>query len=293
MPNLGYTFVKWEGEGISDQNSSLSLILKKDSNLTAYFELEKHQLSLSKTLGGTTSGTGLYDHGTVVQIIATPDEGFRFKEWTGEGISGISTPIFYVEVEKDKNLTATFEKEMFELKTTSNTGGSVEGAGIFEFGETVTVKAIPETGYKFVSWNGLEGKTEAESSIIMENNLTVDAVFQKITLSSLSSAKSIGSNWFEHWFGYFYENASGWAYHTEFGWIYLDIQNDESIWFWSENFSWLWVNESTRNQGLYWMEMEDGWIYFPLVTPTNKIYYGYNSEEWIVKTVSSHTPIQF
>ena len=145
----------------------------------------------------------------------------------------------------------------------------------------MTVLAISDAGFKFVSWNGLEGNASAESSVFMDDNKTIEAVFKKITLASSSSAKSLGSNWFEHWFGYFYEDSSGWAYHTEFGWIYLAVQNDGSIWFWTENFSWLWVDESTRGKNLYWKEDEKSWVYFPLINPSNKIYFSYNNQQWI------------
>ena len=50
---------------------------------------------------------------------------------------------------------------------------------------------------------------------------------------------------------------------------------------WSENFSWLWVDESTRDQNLYWKEDEKSWVYFPLINPSNKIYYSYNNQQWL------------
>jgi hypothetical protein len=280
-PNIGYSFVEWVGEDFTDRNSTLALTLNNDSNLSAIFELKKYSLTLFETTGGKTSGSGTYDHGTTAKITALPDDGFRFKEWLGNGISDPYSQATLIEIEGDKNFTASFERKKHQLIVSATTGGIATGSGNFDYGETVTVLAISDAGFKFVSWNGLEGNASAESSVFMDDNKTVEAIFEKITLSSSSSTVSLGSNWFEHWFGYFYEDPSGWAYHTEFGWIYLAVQNDGSIWFWTENFSWLWVDESTRGKNLYWKEDEKSWVYFPLINPSNKIYFSYNNQQWI------------
>ena len=120
----------------------------------------------------------------------------------------------------------------------------------------------------------------------LEDKKTIEAVFEKISLSSSTSSKNLGSNWFEHWFGYFYEYQNGWSYHSEFGWIYPSVQDDGSIWFWSENFSWLWVEESTRSKGLYWKADATSWIYFPDIHPSNQIFFHYKNQEWIKQTTS-------
>ena len=64
------------------------------------------------------------------------------------------------------------------------------------------------------------------------------------------------------------------------------VQDDGSIWFWSENFSWLWVEELTRSKGLYWKEDERSWIYFPHIYPSNQIFFHYNNQEWIKKSTT-------
>ena len=280
-PNIGYSFVQWVGKDFIEHNSTLALTLKNDSNLTAIFELKKHNLTLSNTTGGETSGSGIYEHGTIAQIDAVPEKGFRFIEWVGEGVTNYSSPSNFVKIEDDKNLTALFEKQMLQLKVLTTTGGTVYGSGNFEYGEKITVKAFPHEGYEFDYWIGLDTNGSSEISLILNENKTIEAVFKKITLASSLSVKSLGANWFEHWFGYFYEDSSGWAYHSEFGWIYLVVQNDGSIWFWTENFSWLWVNESTRGKYLYWKEDEKNWIYFSLISPSNKIYYSYSNQQWL------------
>ena len=285
-PSDGYNFVNWSGDGFSDQNSSIYLTLNTDVNLTANFELKKYQLITSESIGGTILGSGFYEHGTTAQIIASPEEGYIFKEWIGLGITDLNSSSIFIKVENDNNFTALFERKKFEINASLSTGGTVTGAGNFEYGELVTVKAIPDSGYRFISWLGLEGMIGSEVSFVIESNKTIEAVFEKISLASFSSSRNLGSNWFEHWFGYFYENQNDWSYHSEFGWIYPSVQIDGSIWFWSENFSWLWVDEATRSKGLYWKEDEGSWIYFPDIHPSNQIFFHYNNQEWIKKSTS-------
>ena len=47
-----------------------------------------YQLTISSTGGGSVTvpgeGTRSYDAGTVVELLATPDEGYEFRGWTGD-----------------------------------------------------------------------------------------------------------------------------------------------------------------------------------------------------------------
>jgi len=48
----------------------------------------RHSLSISSTEGGSVTEPGegafpLYSEGRVVDLVATPDSGYRFVEWTG------------------------------------------------------------------------------------------------------------------------------------------------------------------------------------------------------------------
>ena len=49
----------------------------------------RHSLSISSTEGGSVTEPGegtfpLYSEGRVVDLVATPDAGYRFVEWTGD-----------------------------------------------------------------------------------------------------------------------------------------------------------------------------------------------------------------
>jgi hypothetical protein len=54
-----------------------------------------YQLAVSSASGGSvaTPGTGTfaYEAGIVVQLVATPDEGYEFRSWTGD-TGGVANP---------------------------------------------------------------------------------------------------------------------------------------------------------------------------------------------------------
>ena len=62
--------------------------------------------------------------------------------------------------------------------------GSVEGAGEYKEGTSVTIKAVPETGYVFKRWS--DGDTNAERTFTIGENMDLTALFaEKATYSAL------------------------------------------------------------------------------------------------------------
>jgi hypothetical protein len=76
-----------------------------------------YQLAISSGSGGnvTTPGEGTfpYDAGTVVPVVATPDDGYQFGSWTGD-IANIADPnaaSTTVTMNGDYAIVANFEAE--------------------------------------------------------------------------------------------------------------------------------------------------------------------------------------
>jgi hypothetical protein len=89
-PDSGYRFVKWLGDlaSIADVNSATTTISVTRGNyhITAMFERIapiKYNLIISSTAGGSVAvpGEGLstYDMGAVVDLVASPDDGYEFQ----------------------------------------------------------------------------------------------------------------------------------------------------------------------------------------------------------------------
>jgi murein endopeptidase len=54
----------------------------------------------------------------------------------------------------DVTISANFTPKSYQVTTQSvpSAGGNTTGAGIYSFGQNVTVNAIPSTGYQFLNW---------------------------------------------------------------------------------------------------------------------------------------------
>jgi hypothetical protein len=84
---------------------------------TACDGADTYQLTISSTSGGnvTIPGEGIstYDAGMVVQLVATPDDGYQFHLWTGdiEHITNPNAASTTITMNGNYSLTASFEIE--------------------------------------------------------------------------------------------------------------------------------------------------------------------------------------
>ena len=69
-------------------------------------------------------------------------------------------------------------KKTLAIMVTPSEGGSVTGAGIYDAGTEVSVKAIPNEGYEFVDWD--DGETFASRTVTMDNDMTLTATFKAV-----------------------------------------------------------------------------------------------------------------
>lgn len=75
-------------------------------------------------------------------------------------------------------LRITYTLKSYTLTVTSNAGGTVSGGGTYESGKAVTIKATPNSGYRFLRWS--DGNTNATRTVTVTANATYTAVFEQI-----------------------------------------------------------------------------------------------------------------
>ena len=131
--------------------------------------------------GGNVEGYGSYNCGEIATIRAIPNECYLFIHWTENGEVFTENPYIF-EVGKNRNLVAHFEIAKYEitLRADPPTGGYLTGAGIYDCGNTVTVKATPDIVYYFEKWTTEDGtwvSDDAEYDFILTNNTSLVAHF--------------------------------------------------------------------------------------------------------------------
>ncbi len=165
--SVDYKFTGWLGD-ISSNESQLVVVMDKNYDLQANFSLiGKYSINMS-VLSGLSSGTvtldpdsNSYNSGTVVSLIASPKEGWKFSGWEGDDnqLTGIENPLEITVGQTDINGAATFSKipitiELSTLPDLENPGNPQPGKTEYFWGDTIALSANPNTtdGWIFEHW---------------------------------------------------------------------------------------------------------------------------------------------
>jgi hypothetical protein len=149
-------------------------------------------LTISSTAGGSviTPGEGefTYKDGTLVDLVAEPEEGYHFINWTGNvttiaNVNGAETTI---TMDGHYEIIANFIAQYY-LTIDSTDGGVVTapGEGTFTYDPDMVVElvATPDVGYRFINWTGdaytIADVDATETTIIMEGDYEVTANFEE------------------------------------------------------------------------------------------------------------------
>ncbi len=195
-PATGYTFENWtESDIIVSTDSAYSFNAESDRDLVANFSLNNYIIvAISNPVeGGIISGTGAFDHGDQVELIATPATGYTFENWTESDIVVSSDSAYSFNAESDRDLIANFSLNNYIIVAISNPveGGIISGTGAFDHGDQVELIATPATGYTFVNWteSGLEVSSDSAYSFNAESDrdLVANFSFNNYLIAAISN----------------------------------------------------------------------------------------------------------
>ena len=178
VPDSGYSFASWAGD-LSGSTNPATITMDADKTVTANFSANSYTLTVSASNGSVTQTPDQtsYSHGETVTLEAVPDSGYRFTGWSGD-LSGSTNPAT-ITMDADKTVTANFSANSYTL-TISASNGSVTKTpdqASYSYGETVSLEAVPDSGYSFTGWSGdLSGSTNP-ATITMDADKTVTANF--------------------------------------------------------------------------------------------------------------------
>ena len=182
--NFGYVFNHWD-DGVTD--NPRTIIVEGDATYIAIFTPQQFEITTEcdPVEGGTVSGAGTYDYGSIITLTATPNEYYAFLCWS----DGIAANPRNVTVTGNANYKAMFHLNgtpQYTITVVANDTllGTVTGGGTFDQGTTIEISATPNGGARFMSWD--DGNTDNPRSIEVTQNMTFMAIFAEIPVFTIT-----------------------------------------------------------------------------------------------------------
>ncbi len=180
-PAEGWTFTGWTGSVTSTDNP-VTVIMDSDKNITATFTINAYTLDITIVGDGTVTKVPdqpTYNHGTSVQLTATPNVGWTFTGWTGS-VTSTDNPLTVI-MDGSKNITETFTINTYTLDVTIVGNGTVTKVPdqlTYDHGTLVQLTAAPaDLSWKFKEWSGDASGTATALDITMSANKNITATF--------------------------------------------------------------------------------------------------------------------
>lgn len=169
--SVGFDFGGWAGD--CSGNANCDVVMDQGRSVGAIFTVQRHPLMVQVSGSGTVSSNPsgidcgadceeIFDHGTVVALVATATTGATFSGWSGACTGTGSCQVTLTEAQ---SVTATFEPEQHELTVLRTGPGRIGSspAGIdcgtdcvqtYAYGTSVDLIATPDLGSIFTGWSG-------------------------------------------------------------------------------------------------------------------------------------------
>ena len=176
-------------------------------SVSVVFERIVYTVEISYGVGGSVSPSGDVPvaYGDDLTISIVPDEGYRISKVTmdGEDVTSSVTgqELVLREVKSNHDVTVAFEKITYTVAVSSGGHGSVDPDGdvLVEYGDSLTVKIAPDTGYvlKSVILDGIDVTSSVSGLVFVLNDVVSDhsvrVEFEVITYTVTVTAGENGS----------------------------------------------------------------------------------------------------
>ena len=155
-------------------------------------------ISGSPAGGGTFSGGGVYDPGTVVPIAEVAAANYRTNGWGGPDGGSTASPASAattIVMSANRTLVAQFVGQV-TLVVNAGAGGSATGGGLYDIGAVVPVGATPGAGYNFTGWSGtgVSNPNAASTTVTIAEGVGQNAWVQTVSAAFVAgTAEQLGT----------------------------------------------------------------------------------------------------
>jgi hypothetical protein len=200
IPNIGFVFDNWTENGeVVSTNQSISFTAQTDRNLDANFSVQQVNITAIPVpaSNGSVTGAGTFPYGTNVTLVALANEGFQLGTWTeNDSVVSTSDTLTFM-AETDRNLVANFIIKQLNITAVSDPveGGTITGAGAYNYGDPVVLTATPLGQFEFLNWteNGMEVSMEPTISFNAYSHRNLVAhFFTTITIAATTQPEGSG-----------------------------------------------------------------------------------------------------
>jgi hypothetical protein len=147
-----------------------------------YLDPNGQVIAPSLAHGYVEPDNGLYLKGSIVQLTAHPESGYRLRGWIGTDDDSITDTNNTVTMTEDKNILVHFEAlAVYQLTTVVVGGyGNIEPASGPQFEGIVELLAMPDPNYRVKRWTGTDhdSSTEPNNTVTLTKNTTVTVEFE-------------------------------------------------------------------------------------------------------------------
>ena len=186
-----YIFINWtkNGQQVST-NQTYSFTVTESAQYVAHFELQTYSINVSAnpSYAGTVEGGGTYNFWQQCTVIATPNEGYDFMNWTENGNQVSTNPTYSFNVSLDRDLVANFVLQTIEITATVEPaeGGTATGGGTYNYGDEVTITVETNEDWAFQNW------TENGVVLTDDKTFTFTATANRNFVANLLYTEAIG-----------------------------------------------------------------------------------------------------
>jgi len=187
----GYEFLAWYS---LNKVTGVYTKLSEDENLTytvngitniyaSFVQKGTVYISLADENAGTVVGSGIYDIGTKVHLIALRNEGFKFLHWLNNGEIVSTDNDYEITVNAGTNKFVAVYIPVKQVSVTINNSslGRIHSSGSTELGSSVTLSATPYNNCTFIGWavNNNIVSTDSTYNLAVYGDIEVQALFKQ------------------------------------------------------------------------------------------------------------------
>jgi uncharacterized repeat protein (TIGR02543 family) len=165
---------------------SVNILSANAASMLPLIPVNTYNLTVNSAQGEVFPAGGAYSQGMQLTLTAKGKPGYKFDHWSGD-ISSTQSSVT-ITMDSAKNVTANYvPAAVYSVAVNAQNGKVTQDNpdGIYSEGDTVTLTAEANYGYKFVGWSGDVMGAEPTVQVTMNANKNITAQFVPLSQYTL------------------------------------------------------------------------------------------------------------